>query len=136
MKSSEIFPCNFQKYVHRKDRNRNCGGVFVTCRDHFESLSLEDSDVKRKIIWTEIQIGTKNIIVGSYYRLPRASINSLEQLNESIYKVKEKCKDKIIILGGDFNLPHIDWESSSVKLGCNQSNQHHYLLDIMEEHEL
>ena len=74
--------------------------------------------------------------MGSYYRPPSASINSLEQLNESIYKVKETCKDKIIILGGDFNLPHIDWESSSVKLGCNQSNQHHYLLDIMEEHGL
>ena len=67
--------------IHRKDRNRNGGGVFVTCKDHFKSWSLEDSDVNCEIIWTEIQTGTNNIIVETYYRLLSASINSLEQLN-------------------------------------------------------
>ena len=55
--------------------------MFVTCKDHFESWSLEDSDVNCEIIWTEIQTGTNNIIVGTHYRPPSASINSLEQLN-------------------------------------------------------
>ncbi len=48
--------------------------------------------------------------------------------------MKSKSKDKIIIVAGDFNLPHINWESMAVKAGCNQSNQHHYLLDMMDEH--
>ncbi|XP_053378448.1 uncharacterized protein LOC128548092 [Mercenaria mercenaria] len=78
----------------------------------------------------------KNIVIGSFYRPPYASIQTLEHLNESVSRVKEKCKDKIIILAGDFNLPHIDWNSLAVKTSCNQSNQHHYLLNIAEEHGL
>jgi endonuclease/exonuclease/phosphatase (EEP) superfamily protein YafD len=29
--------------------------------------------------------------------------------------VSEHSKDKPIILAGDFNLPHIDWENNTVK---------------------
>ena len=70
IKSSTMFPHNFQKNYHRKDRNRNGRGVLITCKDQSEPCSLEDSDVNCEIIWTEIQTRTKNIIVGSYYRPP------------------------------------------------------------------
>ena len=122
--------------MERKDRNKNGGGVFVAVSDDHETCTVEHSDADCEIIWTEIQTDNKNVLAGSFYRPPNATIESLEQLNESLYKIKEKCKDKIIILAGDFNLPHINWETLSVKSGCHQSNQHHRLLDIVSEHGL
>ena len=136
IKNSEIFPDNFKINVERKDRNKNGGGVFVAVRDNYETSTVEGGDANCEIAWTEIQTDSKNVIVGPYYRPPSATIDSLEQLNESLHSIKEKSKDKIVILAGDFNLPHIEWETLAVKAGCHQSNQHHRLLDIISEHGL
>jgi hypothetical protein len=38
-----------------------------------------------------------------------------------------------IILAGDFNLPHIDWENNTVKTGSNQVNHHQELIEIIED---
>jgi hypothetical protein len=38
-----------------------------------------------------------------------------------------------MILAGDFNLPHIDWETNTVKTGSNQVNHHQELIEIIED---
>ena len=38
-----------------------------------------------------------------------------------------------IVLGGDFNLPHINWKKKSIKTGSNQHIQHQQLLDMEQE---
>ena len=136
IKTPEIFPDQYQTNVYRKDRNKNGGGVFIAAKENFSSWTIDNSDTDCEIIWTEIQTSLKNIVIGSFYRPPSSTIEALEHLNDSITNIKEKCKDKIIILAGDFNLPHIDWNTLAVKSGCNQSNQHHFILDISEEHGL
>ena len=47
--------------------------------------------------------------------------------------MSEHNKDKPIILAGDFNLPHIDWENNTVKTGSNQVNHHQELIEIIED---
>ena len=47
--------------------------------------------------------------------------------------MSEHSKDKPIILAGDFNLPHIDWENNTVKTGSNQVNHHQELIEIIED---
>ena len=65
-----------------------------------------------------------------------AAIQDWQELRTSIEKVKQKSKTKPIILAGDFNLPHIDWDSNTVKPGANLIYQHQELLDIKDEFNL
>ncbi|KAH3780423.1 hypothetical protein DPMN_158238 [Dreissena polymorpha] len=72
-------------------------------QDNYQTWSIDDSNSKCEIIWTEIKTEVKNVVVGSYYRPPRADISALEYLNDSICKIKQKCKEKIIILAEILN---------------------------------
>ena len=45
----------------------------------------------------------------------------------------ENKQRKHIVLGGDFDLPHINWKKKSMKAGSNQHIQHQQLLDMEQE---
>ena len=51
-------------------------------------------------------------------------------------KLRIQERNKMVILGGDFNLPHINWETKTVKAGTPQNALHQELLDITEENGL
>ena len=43
--------------------------------------------------------------------------------------IKNK-QNKLIVQGGDFNLPYINWRKKSLMAGTNQQMQHQQLLDM------
>lgn len=55
--------------------------------------------------------------MGSFNRLPSTSIDYLKQLELSMNNIRQVSgtDGKYILLGGDFNLPDIDWEEGSVR---------------------
>ena len=55
--------------------------------------------------------------MGSFYRPPSTSVDYLEQLELSMNNMKKHSgiDGKYVLLGGDFNLPDIDWEEGSVE---------------------
>jgi endonuclease/exonuclease/phosphatase (EEP) superfamily protein YafD len=55
----------------------------------------------------------RKIIVGSYYRPPNDTGYALEQLNTSLDRINKNSKSTVI-LGGDFNLGHINWSIPSI----------------------
>ena len=98
----------------RKDRKRGGGGVFIAVREGIIAEQLTEFDSECEIAWTKIQLECKNfLIVGVYYRPPDSSIASLQELNTSISKIRTKYPRAKIFLGGDFNLPGINWETYS-----------------------
>ena len=98
--SREIFPPN---YVYsppvRKDRDSGEKGGGVV------------------IVWCNISHKSGSVVVGSFYRPPSTSVDYLEQLELSMNNIKQLSgiNGKYVLLGGDFNLPDIDWEEGSVK---------------------
>ena len=52
--------------------------------------------------------GSKNLLIGAYYRPPSDKGTSLQQLEVSLSR-RNHASNTNIILGGDFNLGHIDW---------------------------
>ena len=65
-----------------------------------------DLNSNGEIIWVNIKIqGTKDIIIGAFYRSPQFGNPSeyMHELRESINKIKHSNKEHIW-LGGDFNL--------------------------------
>ena len=69
-------------------------------------------------------------MIGSTYRPPNSDVTFLDQLQTSLSQI---LKEKIVILGGDFNFPHIDWDLWKVKTGTDGVNLHRAFIDIMEE---
>ena len=81
------------------------------------STSVENSENNCELQWTELQTKSKSVIFGSFYRPPNANINSLLDLKYSATNASKNGREKPLFLAGDYNLPHIDWENSTIKPG-------------------
>ena len=74
--------------------------------------------------------------VASYYRPPNDKDTAIANLEESISKVRNKSKEGIIIIGGDFNLPNINWTTLSHTTGKNNQKQCKALLNLINNYHL
>ena len=133
--NSEILPQGYNTQVIRKDRNTNGGGVLIAAKDQIQLNELK-SDAECEIKWAELQTTKGNVILGSFYRPPGSDIEKLNQLEKSVNDIASKSKGKMIILSGDFNLPHINWESYDFVSGNHEKEHHEKLLDICSGHNL
>jgi len=82
---------------------------------------------------------SKNLYIGSFYRPPSAGSKPPKQLDVSLGSIHELCKNNknsTIILGGDFNVPHIDWESGTFPDGIQDKNVHQAVLTTLADNNL
>lgn len=102
---SEIFPSNYR--IYRKDRNVQGGGVFVMIHSSLNSTHINVQSSSCETVWCRIILtdGT-SLAVGSFYRPPGS--NSPQPLYE-LNNVLLSLDATYIVLGGDFNLPNINW---------------------------
>ena len=131
--NAEILP-DFQ--VFRKDRNSSGGGVLIAVRSSFNVIPRPDLDTNCEIIWIEILTQGQSTLFGSFYRPPSDKLPTIEALEESLQKVSEVAGNRQIILGGDFNLPSIDWDTLTIKTPARDSKQCIRMLDIAHDHFL
>ena len=90
-----------------------------------------------EMIWCKIHsTGIKDFYVCAYYRPHISDQHSLEQLNISLAKVQECKNNPTVLLAGDFNAPHIDWRSFSVKPGSSYFTVQNSLIDIVQDYGL
>ena len=97
----------------RKDQNSKArgGGVFIAVRKHYDMTLLPDLETNCEILWAKVQISaSKSLTLGCFYRPTDAKISTLEELVKSL-DLMPKYSNQTIVLGGDFNLPGIDWDS-------------------------
>lgn len=132
----EIFHPGYD--VYRKDRDRNGGGVFVAIKNCFISSGMPEFDSDCETVWARIQVfGCRTLIVGSYYRPPNSTIDALSGLEDSLGRISSKYPAANIVLGGDFNMPGIDWETKSVIRNPQYGNgMSQKLIDICNDFSL
>ena len=95
----------------RKDRVRGGGGVFIATREGIIAEPLTDLSTDCEICWIRVRLeSNSSVIIGVFYT-PQADIESLVELRNSLLKVKETYPNVPLFLGGDFNLPGINWDS-------------------------
>ena len=109
----ELFPSNYS--VCRKDRSKIGGGVFIATKDFLITAEEPDFDVNGEIAWRNIQFcNSKPLLLASYYRSPSnkgpQSLDSLVSSNEKNFS-KNGRKHPNLVIGGDFNVPDIDWNN-------------------------
>ena len=132
--SPEIFPSNYN--VYRKDRvDQDGGGVFILVSSHLISCALDEYSSDLEAVWVEVKEEKgPNIVIGAYYRPPRPDPNSLEEFG-NLNRVSRTTNGTVII-GGDFNLPGIDWATLSTKPRAYTPALCNCLIDIITDNGL
>ncbi|XP_060578328.1 uncharacterized protein LOC132735405, partial [Ruditapes philippinarum] len=126
--SAELLPTNIpsiDKYqIFRKDRselvNKRGGGVIIMVRPGLQAEECSDLDSACEIKWIKIKIDkNEQVLVGSFYREPKATLETLDELENSLLKANctSPYKNMKKFLGGDFNLGDVDWDN-----GCTLPN--------------
>lgn len=137
VKSAEIIP-NFLGYdVHRRDRPDSHGGVLIAAKKDLELQKVEKSDKVELISGTIKATGRKKMIIAAFYRPPnRTDVEYLNDSKKEITALRNQSKRNIFIVGGDFNLPDIDWPTLSTKGHQYPARVSENFLDILVENNL
>ena len=104
----------FQNYSlpFRRDRpTDNHGGVLVYVRDNitaFRRRDLEPNDLE--VVWVELVINQKRILLGTFYRPPNSSPLVLSAIETSIGLAIDTGITDIIVTG-DFNIDYLKPQS-------------------------
>jgi hypothetical protein len=133
---SEIFPLGYR--IYRRDRPlRKGGGVFIAVKTHLHSTvhTLNGSDIES--VWCTIrQENKRNIHICSFYRPPDAKIDAIYELDTQISNFTSRDNKSVIVIGGDFNLPDINWEAYTVEPSSKKRLTSAALLNTFTNHSL
>ena len=116
----------------RQDRRDGYGGVLLGIKNDliYEKLETRD-DVEA--VFTKISLDkNKNLIVSSVYRPPNSDHSYTEDLCSTIEDLEKIFKNAVFWSGVDFNLPDINWQSSTVEGHQNSTRINNMLLDLAE----
>ena len=94
--------------IFRRDRDRHGGGVMLLVHNIIPATRCFDLESDCEILWTELRMQSTSILFGVYYRPPRTDQRYIAQLHHSLACIPESYP---IVLCGDFNIAHIDWEN-------------------------
>ena len=123
MCSYEFFPKNYTVFL--KDSNVNGGGVVVATSDRIISYEIPDLDIDCEIIWAGLHhTRSKPLYLAILYKPTNTTSQPLVAVASSYNKLiaLQMRSSPNIIIGGDFNLPDVDWETW--KTGCANKCQH------------
>ncbi|XP_069796955.1 uncharacterized protein [Narcine bancroftii] len=90
-------------------------GVALLVRENITAVLRQDrlEGSSTAAIWVELRSGKGEVtLVGVYYRPPGGDQDLEEQICREIVDICDKHR---VVIMGDFNFPHIDWETHSVK---------------------
>ena len=109
--SNEILPNGLGYNIQRRDQPESPhGGVLIAVKKLLQFSDIKCSqDVE--LIRGTVKVNSKSsITVIAYCRPPDKTDNAfLTKTSEEIARLREKSKENILLLSGDFNLPDINW---------------------------
>ena len=115
--SSETFPPN--NCVNRKDRSDGFGGVLVAVRSGIVCDRINEH-ITTEAVYTSLTLEkTKQLIIGAIYRPPSSDLDYMESICRDLEATVDSHKKSVIWVGGDLNLPDINWSSQSVEGNAN-----------------
>ena len=97
---------------------------------------LPDLETNCEILWAKVQISaSKSLTLRCFYRPLDSKISTSEELVKSL-DLMPKNSNQTIVLGGDFNLPGIDWDNGVVNPKAANKSQCELLLSSLDRHAL
>ena len=155
IKYTDFLPANYTGHIRLDRTNRGCG-VMICHRkdiviDEVELIKPSPADHHDEIVWARLTIkGASPVNNGSYYRSctyyktngggsnhKAGSFSGLQSSLDSLSKMHIRDNTHAtIMLGGDFNVADINWESNSSIHGSPMQALADYLLSAMDDHDL
>ena len=113
IKNSEFLPEDFNLY--RRDRTENSwGGALIAVKKNITSEEIK-SDDNAECIFCKIKPNPKqSLVIGSVYRKPDNNLEKSTKMCEIMYDIVSRHTNADILIGGDFNLPDINWVSEEI----------------------
>ena len=115
IQNQEILPPEYTAY--RKDRPDGYGGTLIGIRKSFtcHELKVNSANVSTELVAIKVEIPrSKPLIVVAAYRPPYPDYEYSTDLCETIEDLASRHKKNVFWLGGDFNLPDIDWKTNNI----------------------
>ena len=132
--NSEVFPPEYA--VFRRDRKsdtkKSGGGVFILARKEYICTEIQ-VDINCEFQAIELQLkDQQNVKICNFYRPPWTDDSYFEDFIIAMQQVDAKGKGNIWV-GGDFNLPDIDWSDVKLLPGNVNVNLSNSLIDLMND---
>jgi hypothetical protein len=109
----EILPAGYKPY--RNNRVDGYGGVMIAVKLDLISEEIPFNTNNTELIAAQIQLAkNNNLVICAAYRPPKEDLQYTNNLCEALQNLCQEHRSATIWLGGDFNLPDIDWTSDSI----------------------
>ena len=129
--SSEIFPPSYN--IYRKDRKDGFGGVLIAISADIISENLNIT-TDTESVYASVTLDTSmKLIIGALYRPPSSSVEYMDNMCTTIESLVAKYKNAIYWLGGDLNLPDINWTTQSIDGNANTKAINQRLIDCAQQ---
>jgi hypothetical protein len=115
-RSSEIFHDYYLYDIERRDRPKDPHGeVLIAAKKQLQLGNITKSKDIELITGSVSLEGKKKMLVGAFYCPPdKTDKDYLNKVKEEISTIKDKYRRDIFVIGGDFNLPDINWEEQTI----------------------
>ena len=99
--------------AYKCDRDDGYGGSIIIARKNLIIEEIKTNQVNpNQLVAIDVESFHKPVILMSCYRAPKRP--SFKSLVDEIKRLSDKYKFNPVLIGGDFNLPGIDWETKSI----------------------
>jgi hypothetical protein len=135
--SAEVIPSFLGFDVHRRDRPDSHGGVLLAAKQDLQLSDVETAS-NVELIKGSVRIqGGKKMTVAAYYRPPnRVDDGYLAATKEEVARLKKKSRRGVLLIGGDFNLPEVNWSSQTIQGRQCPSKFNQTFLNIIVDNNL
>ena len=133
---NEIFDPDMGYTPYRRDRiGQNGGGVFIAVRSSIIAQEVVELQTDCENLWVKINIvGSKSLLIGAYYKPQEHDTHSLQEFTKSLNLASQtNCN---IWVGGDFNMPKMDWENMRPTVDCRHQLFYREFIETLHDNNM
>ena len=124
----EIFPPGY--HVYRKDRADGQGGVLLGISTSLNSNKIE-IETESEFMAAKVLSSKHAIIFAAAYRPLRSDETYMDTVNQNLPTLCHKFSNMPIWIGGEMNLPDIEWEAEQLTTNQNTHSINYSFLDTL-----
>ena len=127
---TEIIPADFGYELFRNDRSDGYGGVLIAVK---RTLIYELTTVGKECEFIAVKITCKynSLIVASLYRPTDNDSDYAMKLANAIESIVKDHPKDVVWIGGDINLPDINWSSNSISGNSYRKDINETILEVL-----
>ena len=107
----DIFRCDRSAESSQFSRG---GGVLIVTKSHLSCTAIENPDESIEQIWVLLISNHKRFIFGCVYIPPLSDSVLYDKFGLSLNTIRQKFPDAELYVFGDFNLPRINWNNTTL----------------------